>query len=178
MQHLQGDDFTALFRANWARAFHLETQDTYNVADETEPFRKFLAGESDDYEWCHEWDSLIHDETATGKVVQRVRLVSIPHVDYTRFGLTIAPLNIEAGEDVRWLPRPLIDPTELARDDYWLFDDRLAAFVIFKPDGDATGLAVTDDPAIVAHCVTVRDKVWSLAIPHAEYVVSEYIAAL
>ncbi|WP_228786161.1 DUF6879 family protein [Nocardia terpenica] len=166
-----------LFRAHWRRAFHLETQDSYNISEEVEPLRKFLAGEPDDYKWCREWDELMAEQTGKGKVVQRVRMVSVPHVDYTRFGLTVAPMNISAGEDVRWLPRPLIDSVELAHDDYWLFDDELAAFVIFRPDGEVSGVAVTDDPVLVAHCATVRDMVWNLAIPHATYIKSEYCAA-
>ncbi|MGV9677761.1 DUF6879 family protein [Nocardia sp. NPDC003482] len=178
MKLIQGEDFVDLFReGDWQRAFHLETQDEYRVADEREPFRKFLDGEPDDYEWCRSWDDLIRDVTSRGKQVHRVRLVSIPHVNYTRFGLTIAPLNIEAGEEIKWLPRPLVDPAALARDDYWLFDDRLVVFVSFKDDGDFGGFAVTEDPVIAAHLVAVRDEVWAKAIPHADYVESDYAAA-
>ncbi|WP_280315493.1 DUF6879 family protein [Nocardia abscessus] len=176
MRLIQGEKFVDLFRAgDWKRAFHLETQDEYFVADEHEPFRRFLAGEPDDYEWCRSWDDLVREVTATGKQVHRVRLVSVPHVDYTRFGLTIAPLNIQAGEQIKWLPRPLIDSAELA-DDYWLFDDRLVVFVTFEENGDFGGFAATDDPVIAAHCVAVRDRVWDLGIPHAEYVESDYAA--
>ncbi|WP_040864034.1 DUF6879 family protein [Nocardia exalbida] len=178
MKLIRGEEFVDLFRAGeWERAFHLETRDEYFVADEHEPFRKFLAGEPDNYEWCRSWDDLIKDVTSTGKRVHRVRLVSVPHVDYTRFGLTIAPLNIEAGEEIKWLPRLLINPAELASDDYWLFDDRLVVFVTFKEDGDFGGFAVTDDSVIAAHCTAVRDKVWDVGIPHAEYVESDYAAA-
>ncbi|WP_024802885.1 DUF6879 family protein [Nocardia sp. BMG51109] len=178
MKLIQGEEFVGLFRTGeWERAFHLETQDEYLVADEHEPFRKFLAGEPDDYEWCRSWDDLIRDVTARGKQVHRVRLVSIPHVDYTRFGLTIAPLNIEAGEQIKWLPRPLIDPSRLTSDDYWLFDDHLVVFVTFEDDGDFGGFAVTEDPVIAAHLVAVRDTVWGLGIPHADYVGSDYAAA-
>ncbi|MFB7719410.1 DUF6879 family protein [Nocardia sp. NPDC056100] len=177
MRHLQGDDFLGLFRSDWRRAFHFEAQDTYNVSDEAEPLRKFRAGESDDYEWCREWDDLIKEQTGQGKIVQRVRMVSVPPVEYTRFGITVAPLNISAGEDVRWLPRPLIDPSELAHDDYWLFDENLVAFVIFRADGDASGVAVSDDPVLVGHCIAVRDRVWKLALPHDDYVRSEYSSA-
>ncbi|MFJ1455718.1 DUF6879 family protein [Nocardia sp. N2S4-5] len=174
---IQDEEFIELFHGRWKRAFHLETQDEYLVAEEHEPFRKFLAGEPDDYEWCRSWDELIKEETSTGKQVHRLRVISVPHVDYTRFGLTIAPLNIEAGEEIRWLPRSLIDATELAGDDYWLFDDRLVVFVAFRRDGDFGGFAVTEDPVIAAHCVAVRNKVWELGIPHAEYAESDYAAA-
>lgn len=178
MHLLQGDAFNQLFREDWQRAFHLETLDTYNIPEEREPIRKFLAGEPDGYEWCKSWDNLVHEVTSRGKVVQRVRLVSVPHVDYTRFGLAIAPLNIAAGEDIRWLPRHLIDSDQLTTDDWWMFDDNTVAFSVFTPDGRGGGLAVTTDPTIAAYVATVRDLVWKLAIPHADYVNGEHTARL
>jgi hypothetical protein len=95
--------------------------------------------------------------------------VTVPHVDYTRWGLAVAPHNIEAGEDIRWLPRHLIERAELTTDDYWLFDDDYVAFTIFTLDGAGAGAATTTDPVIVDHCRTVRDRVWDRAIPHSEY---------
>lgn len=55
-------------------------------------------------QWHEPWLALIRDTTATGRLVQRVRVVSVPHGDYTRWGLSVAALNIAAGEDIRWLP--------------------------------------------------------------------------
>ena len=38
--------------------------------------------------------------------MERVRVVSEPHSDYTRFGIDLARrLNVPAGEDIRYLPR-------------------------------------------------------------------------
>ena len=34
----------------------------------------------------------------------RVRVVSEPHDDYTRFLLDLARINVAAGEDIRYLP--------------------------------------------------------------------------
>ena len=67
-----------------------------------------------------------------GTQVQRVRLASIPHSDYIRWGLDVSPLNIRAGEDIRDLPRHLIAGIELPGEDYWLLgDDTLILSVFF-----------------------------------------------
>ena len=97
------------------RAFHLELKDTYNVAAEDEPFGRWQRGEPDDYAWHQGWLDFLREVTAAGVQVQRVRVVSTPHTDYTRWGLEVARLNIQAGEDVRYLPRHLTKDIKAAR---------------------------------------------------------------
>jgi hypothetical protein len=92
-------------------------------------------------------------------------------------GLTVAELNIAAGEDIRWLPRHLISPADVSADDYWLFDDNYVVFTVFEPGGRFAGEAATTDPTIVAYCRAVRDRVWQAAIPHSHYVASKYVCA-
>src|SRR5690348_3061710 len=104
MEPLTYEEFKNLVRAS-RRAWHLELRDTYNVESEDEPLARFLKGEPDDYVWLSEWLTFIREVTSRGTVVQRARVVTEPHVDYTRWGLVIAPCNIAAGEDIRYLPR-------------------------------------------------------------------------
>lgn len=174
MELLQGEAFDNLFHSFERTAFHLEVQDTYQTPEESGPFSLFLNGQDDDLAWFQPWSVLVRAATSAGKAITRARVVTVPHGDYTRWGLTIAEHNIAAGEDIRWLPRHLIDPAELTTDDYWLFDDSRVVFTVFAPDGAFEGGAVTTDPAIVRHCRTVRDRVWTAAIPHTQYRVSEY----
>ena len=170
MRLLQGPAFDGVFRTFKRSAFHLEVEDSYRTPDESEPFRKFLSGEPDDYVWHQPWLDLIREATAAGRSVQRVRVVSVPHVDYTRWGLTVASLNIAAGEDIRWLPRNLVDPAELSADDFWLIDGQRVVFTIFTPDGAFSGGAETVDRVIVERCIDVRNRAWAAGIPHAQYV--------
>ncbi|BFU43553.1 DUF6879 family protein [Krasilnikovia sp. MM14-A1004] len=169
MRLLQGPEFENLFRTFDHTAFHLEVDDTYDTPEESEPFRKFLAGEPDDFAWHQNWLDLIRDAIRSGRSVERVRVVSVPHVDYTRWGLTVAPLNIAAGEDIRWLPRNRLDGLDITADDFWLFDRDRVVFTVFRTDGAFSGGAETLDPEIVKRCVRVRDDLWSRAIPHADY---------
>ncbi|WP_369076878.1 DUF6879 family protein [Paractinoplanes ovalisporus] len=45
-------------------------------------------------------------ETAAGRRIERVRIITVPHVDYTRWGLSFAPLHIEARERLDRQARP------------------------------------------------------------------------
>lgn len=169
MELLQDEAFFDLFRRFERSAFHLELQDSYYTPEEAGPFDLFLTGRPDDYAWHRPWLDLVRDVTAAGRRITRVRIVSVPHVDYTRWGLAVAPLNIAAGEDLRWLPRQLTCEADLTADDFWLFDDNRVVFTIFEPGGRFAGGAQTVDPVIVERCRLVRDYVWSLAIPHHAY---------
>jgi hypothetical protein len=177
VQLLQGKEFDDLFRNFRSTAFHLEVQDSYHTPNESGPFELFLNGETDDFAWHQPWLDLVRDVTASGRSITRARVVTVPHVVYTRWGLTVARHNIDAGEDIRYLPRHLVDPTELTTDDWWLFDDRTVVFTVFEPTGRFSGGAASADPVIVEHCRTVRDVVWQRAIAHADYVTSEYTNA-
>ncbi len=170
MEYLQGEAFTRQFRAISRRAFHLEVQDAYSTPDEAGPFALFLAGRPDDLEWHRPWLDLVREVTADGRSIDRVRLVSQPHGDYTRWGLSIAPHNIAAGEDVRWLPRHEIPASDVPGDDFWLLDDDRVMFTIFEPGGRFAGGALTRDPSIVAYCLAARDRFWAAAVPHGRYV--------
>jgi hypothetical protein len=170
MLHLSGSEFTDLFHTCQRSAFHLETHDTYGVPNESEPFRKFLAGEEDDYRWLSDWLTIVRDATSRGVQFTRARVVTETHADYKRWGLVVARENIAAGEDIRYLPRHRIDPGDLTADDYWLFDEETVAFTLFTPNGAAAGAAATRDRTIVDRCRRVRDDVWQLAVPRADYV--------
>jgi hypothetical protein len=121
MEQLTYDDFKAMAHTS-RRAFHLELSDTYNVASEDEPFGKWQRGEPDDYAWHQDWLRFLREATSAGIRVQRVRVVSVPHSDYTLFGLAIGRLNTEAGE--AWLRQAL-----KVRDQVWELAIPYAAYV-------------------------------------------------
>jgi hypothetical protein len=167
---LTGEDFNQLFRDFKHSAFHLEMQDEYGVADELEPFRKWLTGEPDDYEWLREWHELIKAATNVGKSVRRARVVSEPVTDYIRFEHDMARFNLEAGEQVFWVPRQRTQHIVFPEHDFWLLDDELVAFNIFSGDGRTFGAKLDNDPASVDLCRRVRDQVLAVGIPHHDYV--------
>ncbi len=169
MELLQDDRFYNLFSTFRETAFHLEVEDSYSTPEESGPFGCFLRGKPDDYVWHQPWLQSVREATAAGKRINRVRVVTVPHGDYTRWGLTVAPLNIDAGEDIRWLPRDRVDPTDLTADDFWLFDNSRVVFTVFEPNGRFAGGAATTDSTIVNRCREVHHRVWKLAITQHRY---------
>ncbi|MET8364122.1 DUF6879 family protein [Micromonospora sp. NPDC005194] len=170
MRLFTGDAFDDLFRTFSRTAFHLEVQDTYETPEESEPLKLFLEGKPDDFGWHQSWLQLVEEATSVGRSVTRARVVTVPHVDYTRWGLTVAELNIAAGEDIRWLPRHHAEGIDLPPDDFWLFDDERVVFTVFEPSGQFVGGAETTDRHIVERCRSVHQQVWQRAVPHAAYV--------
>ena len=76
---------------------------------------------------------------------------------------------VEAGEDIRWVPRRLVSSVALPGNDFFLFDDRLAVFLLYSGSGLATGKLGSADPAVVRLCRSAFEAVWKLSIPHREY---------
>ncbi|MDI6100969.1 hypothetical protein QLQ12_20350 [Actinoplanes sp. NEAU-A12] len=167
---LRADAFHRMFRSFERTAFHLEVRDAYHSPEESAPFQRFLDGEPDDFAWQRPWLDVVREVTEAGRSVRRLRVVPVPHHDYTRWLLSISRLNVEAGEDIRWLPRNGTDGLPVGDDDFWLFDDRRVVFTLFSADGVFAGGAATEDPAIVRHCVRARTVLWAAGIPHDDYV--------
>ncbi|WP_109526758.1 MULTISPECIES: DUF6879 family protein [Nocardia] len=169
MRLVQGETFNDLLRSARSEAFHLEVQDSYECPEDAELLRAFLDGEPDDYGWMSDWAGFVRELTANGVAVRRARVVTVPHVAWTRWGLEVAAVNIAAGEDIRYLPRHQIGAS-VGSDDWWLIDGRVVAYTVFDEAGTWQGAAVTDDPVLASRCCEIRDAVWGRATPRSEYV--------
>jgi len=142
-------------------AFRFETRDRYNSEVGREPFRKYLAGEPDDYEWHRWWTEMIRRDRAQGKAWQRVRIVSVPLSDYNRYSLTISRLSVAAGEDIRYLDRPTADRLGIKPHDGWLFDSQLLVRLHFDDEDDTFQRAeAIKDPATVESHNRWRELAW------------------
>jgi hypothetical protein len=79
------------------------------------------------------------------------------------------PLFVEAGEDIRWVPRRRVSTVALPGNDFWLFDDEVVVFLIFAASGLVVDRHRTTDRDAIELCRTSFEKVWKLSIPHSEY---------
>lgn len=165
------DQFAAQFSGLFAvSAFRLEVLDTYVAANEAEPYRRFLAGEGADQAWRAPWQRFVRQALAAGGRMDRVHVVREPLSDYVRFELTCAyPASVEAGEDVRILPRHIADGLDLPDFDYWLLDERQAAIMTYDEAGNWLSVSLSDDPGLVARCRTGRNLAMHHAIPLRVY---------
>ncbi|WP_059013675.1 DUF6879 family protein [Streptomyces specialis] len=153
-------------------AVHLEMRDVYAVDPESEELTRWRAtgrrsGPESPY-WQN-WVNVVRRTVARGVVVHRARIVSEPVSEYIRFEHAGTPVNIAAGEEVRWLPRRQTSDLALPGNDFWLFDGRLIRFGHFSGDGALTGHDLTEDPGVVKMCSDAFDAVWARATPHGQY---------
>jgi hypothetical protein len=170
-------DFAELLGGAQHTAVHLEMRDVYGVGDEVEEIEHFTrTGQitlDPTASFWPEWLGIVKDTLARGVVMRRARIVSEPVTDYIRYEHAITPLNLQAGEDVRWLPRRRASDIALPGNDFWLLDDRLVQFHHFTGTGDWTvnGKERTTDPAAVAMCASAFETVWARGVPHEKYTV-------
>src|SRR5262249_2592750 len=148
-------------------------RDSYALSREERRFAAFLAtGARDHAAEAPErrpWRQRIQTLTQAGKRVRRARIISEPLSDYIRFEWAGTDILVDAGEEVRWLPRRLASPIALPGNDFWLFDGRTVVFSVFDGSGEVVERQLCTDQRTVELCVTAFETVWQLAIPHNQY---------
>jgi hypothetical protein len=166
----QRDQFFTSYRRE---ALHLEMRDVYATNIERDRFHTWLSGQpldpAEEAQWWRPWFEMMHRNTAAGKTLRRLRIISEPVTDYIRFEWLDATKLVEAGEDVRWLPRRRASTLLLPGNDFWLFDDQTVTFTHFAGNGEVLDHELTVDPAVVQTCRTAFEAAWALATPHREY---------
>jgi hypothetical protein len=172
---LLGEEFNQLFRTFQHTAFRLEVRDTYDASYENESLRKFLAGEPDDLPWMQDWLAMIRDATSKGRRFRRVRVVSWPLTDYSRFGVWCARFTNAAGEDIRYLTRDRAQAEGLPEHDYWLFDSRKLVRMHFDDANVFLGGEVVHDPATVVDHNYWRDAAWHGAVERDSFAAEQNV---
>jgi hypothetical protein len=164
-----GPEFVQFARSYQHTAYRLEVRDNYADPGEAEHVARFLAGEPDDDSWMEDWMGLILRRTLEGQLIGRVRVVSEPWSDYTRFGLNLSRLNVAAGEDIRYMSRQRAKELELPEYDYWLLDSRKMCILRHDDHDVLLGADVITDPKIIVEHCYYRDVAKRYAPPRAQY---------
>jgi len=169
MKSISEADFDELLTTFARSSEHLETRDAYGTAVELPHMAKWAASEPDDLTWLDGWCEKLRRHVAAGRTVRRARIVSEPLSDYQRWSYSIAHPMVEAGEDIRWVPRRLVSTVAIPGNDFYLLDGSLAVFLLYAGDGLAVDRLVSTDPDDIRLCRAAFDTVWPLAIPHRDY---------
>ena len=169
MTPVSDDEFSELLASFGREAVHLEMRDAYGTAVELPHMAQWAAGEPDDLEWLQGWCAMLREHVRAGRSVRRARIVSEPLSDYQHWSYSIADPMVEAGEDIRWVPRRLVSQVAVPGNDFYLFDDRLAVFLLYAGNGLAAGMLRSAEPAVIRLCRSAFEAAWKLAIPHSEY---------
>lgn len=153
----------------------MEARDRYDASYENESLRKFLAGEPDDLSWMQSWLDLVREATAEGRQFARVRLVTLPLTDYSRFGVWCAQFTGSAGEDIRYLERGRAGVARVPNHDYWLFDSRRLIRMHFDDADSFLGGEVIEDAAEIVQHNYWRDAAWHYAIRRDDFAAAQQI---
>ncbi|MDX6738944.1 DUF6879 family protein [Actinocorallia sp. A-T 12471] len=149
-------------------ALHLELRDRY--AMDAEVIARWQAGERDEVfasvkPWCDE----VRAGVAAGKTYRRASVVSEPLSVYQRFCVAANAVKVEAGEDIRVVPRRLLSAIGVPGNDFWLLDRRVVVFGIFSGDDERVDIQWTEEHAVVGFCLRAFESIWALGIPQPEY---------
>jgi len=117
--------------------------------------------------WFRNWLTMIEEATAAGRCFSRVRVVTTPLTDYSRFGVFCSGYTVASGEDIRYLRRS--DATGLPDYDYWLFDSRTLVRMLFAEDETFLGGEVVEDPQVIVDHNYWRDAAWHRAIRRDDF---------
>lgn len=97
-------------------------------------------------------------------------MVSEPLSDYQRWTLSHADLFVEAGEDIRYVPRPRLATVALpGSGDFYVFDDELVSFLQYAGTGTNASFETTTDAGTVQTCREAFAAVWELGTPVRDY---------
>ncbi|GIJ50245.1 hypothetical protein Val02_71310 [Virgisporangium aliadipatigenens] len=170
MREATYDDLNDLCRGITTSFVHLETRDAYGTEIELPHMAKWRRHEPDDFSWLGWWLEMLRGHRAAGRTCRRARVVSEPISDYQRWTLSHANLFVNAGEDIRYVPRPRLARTLLpGSGDFYVFDDRLALFLHYAGSGTNASFQITDEPQTVNACRHAFEAVWGLAVPYRDY---------
>lgn len=112
--------------------------------------------------WFQNWLTMIREVSAEGRRFSRVRVVSLPLTDYSRFGVFCSQHTNAAGEDIRYLGRDAA--AGLPDYDYWLFDSRKLVRMHFDDDDTFLGGEIIEDPVVIVKHNYWRDAAWHRAV--------------
>lgn len=163
-------DLNALCRGIARSFIHLETRDSYGTEVELPHLAAWQRGEPDDLAWLGWYLDMLRGHRAEGRTCRRARIVSEPLSSYQRWTLSHAAAFVDAGEEIRYVPRRTLTGVTLpGSGDFYVFDDELVLFLHYAGNGTNTAFETTDDPATVQTCRLAFQNVWNLAMPLRDY---------
>lgn len=156
----------------------MESRDRYDEPYENESLRKYLADEPDELPWMQSWLDMLREATAKGRRFARVRVVSLPLNDYSRFGVWCAQFTNGAGDDIRYLERARAEAAGLPNHDYWLFDSSRLVRMHFDDSDRFLGGELIEDPAEIVRANYWRDAAWHYAVRRDDFATEQGIGRI
>lgn len=169
MTPLTEAEFAAALATFERTAFRLELQPVYLEPGEAEAVRQFFSGHPQkptESAALKAWYDQVQRQTASGKLIERVRVHEDPPTAYQQWEHWIGAWNTAAGERLSYLTRQRAREIGLlpaaGNTDWWLLDDHRLIVMNFDDDGRRISTNITDDPNLVKQAQAWRD----LAVQH------------
>lgn len=108
-------------------------------------------------------------QVADGVSVRRIKVVSEPPSEYMRHVLDLTGVLVDAGENIRWLPRRLTSALLLPGNDFNVLDGENVVFNVLDGDDGLREQQLWTDPDVVELCRSAFESAWELAVPHRDY---------
>lgn len=169
------EEFDQLFDLFKVSAFHLETHQTYAIAEEDERLRAFRQGlpRPDRSVRTTPWLRRVAVTTAQGKHWGRVHVIEHPLTEYLRYQLIGYIESQAAGEEIRLADRVKHPELVSLGPDFWLFDedtsDAFGALLRFDTDGHILGIEQVTDAVAVRELEHQRETALACSVSLAEY---------
>lgn len=167
------DEFDALFTSFHHTAWRLETRRRYASDEQTTEWKQFRTGKVVEWDYDDDWCTNVRTQTSAGKRIERVRLVDSPATPGQLYLRSNAVRNCAVGEDIRNMGRAQANQLVLPDEDFWLFDSRLVARLVFDDADNLTGAELITDPATVNRYCQARDAAWHYAVPYEDFKIDD-----
>ena len=121
------------------------------------------------------WLDMLREAASKGRRFARVRVVTLPLNDYSRFGVWCAQFTNGAGEDIRYLPREPAEAGGLPNHDYWLFDSSKLVRMHFDDNDAFLGGEVIEDATEIVKHNHWRDAAWHHAVRRDDFATEQHL---
>lgn len=145
----------------------LELRDSYAI--DAELFDAWRDGDKETVSrFVDTWRDKVASEIAAGRRIRRVRVVSEPLSEYQRMAVEISGSAVDAGEELRWLPRRLVSSLPLPGNDCFVLED-LVIFNVLGGNDERAEIQLHRDPDVIRFCRDAFEAAWDIATPHHKY---------
>ncbi|MER8070059.1 DUF6879 family protein [Streptomyces sp. NPDC094034] len=166
---LDGEAWQAKFRDFGSEAWRLETMPAYNVPQEEDEIRAFLAGERiNPHTHSNGYTEDLKRVRGEGKSKGRVHIVTRPLSTYLQYEFMYYRPHVWAGEDIRIMDVTEGDNPLAGVQDFWMFDKKEVVLMHYKTDGTQTGREVYEGD--VTPYLRYQRIALAESVPFEEYV--------
>lgn len=149
-------------------SLHLELRDSYGTESELPRMAKWAAGEPDDLAWLEPYCGKVRANVAAGRSYRRAHVYSEPMSDYRRWSYSVVGPLVEAGDQIRWVPRRLVSSIAFPGNDFTMLDD-LVIFHHYAGNGLNVDFTTSSEPHDIELCRGAFEAVWRLGSAHHDY---------